>query len=335
MSICLWLAASPHAARAQPTYGRWIDLALEAFNVRDFSRAHEAFQRANLAEPSARALRGMGVASYRMGRYAQAAVELEAALNETHRPLGALRASVQRLLDHIAGLLGYIELEVAPAQATVTIDAEPALRNGKGWLLVTSGEHECVIRADGFMDQRFLVTVDVGQTRQLRAELSAIATRSSHETAPPVEDPDPVVASAAVAARIVHSAAGIALAPTGAAHDDSPPVRETGASRVWPWLALSAVPVFALGAGLSWNHTVDLGDAIATHCDHMACTAQQRQTLVARSGLSTYETLTDVGLALGATSLLTGVCLWLVGGPRSDHAVLNMSGGRASLHVEF
>lgn len=74
--------------------------AVAAFNRGDYAGAHVAFEQAHAITPSARTLRGLGLASFELGRFEDAARELTAASGDPRHPLtDEQHREVQALLE--------------------------------------------------------------------------------------------------------------------------------------------------------------------------------------------------------------------------------------------
>lgn len=142
-------------------YGRVIDEALAEFASRNYVEAHALFLRAHAIEPNARTLRGLGVVSFELRRYAACVTYLDAALVAEVRPLdGTLRSSAERLRERARSFVGELWLTLAPAEATIQVDGFPVERPPAGaplWLDL--GDHTLRFEAEGYAAQQRGLTV--------------------------------------------------------------------------------------------------------------------------------------------------------------------------------
>jgi hypothetical protein len=294
----LWLNISaPLATQAQAataSYDVLIDEALEASSQADWQRAHDAFARAHAAMPSARALRGMGVASFRMQHYAAALAALSASLSEPARPLSEdLRAGVERLIVDLGARVCHYALNVTPTHVAITVDGEPAVMSNDAVLLVDPGRHAIWIGAEKHEPRFVDVDCKAGSVSDLSLTLVPAASNAAEAKAAPASGDGRSVSLSAVA-------------------DTTAADRSPGAARVVTWIAGAAVPVFALGTGLAWYEAKRTGDDLSDQCAHERCSQQRREQLIDESSLSTFETLTNVGWLMTAASAVTfGVSLFL------------------------
>lgn len=95
-----WLLASSADAQ-DDAYARAIEQAVTAYNEGDFAAARAHFAEAHALHPSARTLRGLGIADFELARWPDSVEELSAALKDTRSPLsGELRTSTEEQLTH-------------------------------------------------------------------------------------------------------------------------------------------------------------------------------------------------------------------------------------------
>src|SRR6478609_8057933 len=86
--LCV-LAAARASAQESDESKRLLQEALTEFNAGRWDEAYALFSRLNAQDPGARTLRGMGFSAFEARRYANAVIDLQAALVEKRRPLSA------------------------------------------------------------------------------------------------------------------------------------------------------------------------------------------------------------------------------------------------------
>jgi len=151
--LLVGLVASPVAAQedgAGAGYRAVVERALVEFSAGRWAEARALFRRAHALEPNARALRGIGMASFEMREYPEAIRAFEAALNDPRQPLDeAQRAHVVELLRQAEGFVAIYTIELSPPEARLTVDDLPATLAGDR-LVLAIGRHQLRAEADGF-----------------------------------------------------------------------------------------------------------------------------------------------------------------------------------------
>jgi hypothetical protein len=192
--------------------------------------------RAHELQPSARTLRGLGVAAFALREYEDATLKLEEALASTVKALdGQLRQETQDLLERAYGFVGRYELGLSPLHALILVDgAETDLHHGDRMLL-SIGRHALEARAPGYESDRR--TVDVAGGENTGLSFSATLLPPTPSVAPgPV-----VVATPLEAAR----AATLAPAPIMASpRSDTPPLYKNA----WLWAGVGTAVVIVVVA---------------------------------------------------------------------------------------
>lgn len=160
-ALALVALALPRTADAQAgSYDALIDEALSEFDAGRFAEARALFRRAHTEAPSARTLRGVGIASYEMGDYAEAHRALSAARVDPRRPLSdEQRASAEALIARSARFLGFYRVVIAVESAELIVDGRTAALEPDGRLMLALGTHTIVARAAEHRDA--LVTIEV------------------------------------------------------------------------------------------------------------------------------------------------------------------------------
>lgn len=183
-----WLSTPAAVVRAQTdssnvAYRDSIERAIDEFNRGNWEEAYALFKRAHELQPSARTLRGLGVAAYEMRMYVEAIRHLEAALSDTRMPLPTeSRSHAYSLLGHAREFVSILKLHLSPAQAEIHLDGRKVTLDD-GQLAVNPGPHTLNVRAQGYREQWLAIHPTAGAREELTVELVAgDAVTSSRET---------------------------------------------------------------------------------------------------------------------------------------------------------
>lgn len=157
--------------------------AVSEYDAARYREAQALFQRAHALAPSARTLRGVGMASFEVGQYVVALRALRQALAEQSRPL----SDAQR--RHVEALVARTEVFVATliidseGNAPFLIDGEPASMEPDGTVLLDPGRHVVTVLDARGQSQTLQVTLVGGTQRTLIVRPSAVATGPNEVTA--------------------------------------------------------------------------------------------------------------------------------------------------------
>lgn len=164
--VLLWSAGD---ARAQDAYRTAIDQALGEYELGNFAEARAQFLRAHELSPSARSLRGLGMAEFELRNYGAAIEHLEAALSCAERPLEeSLREQTTDLLARAHGYVAQLTLRVSPEHARLSVDGvQEAARR----LVLEVGDHALELRAPGYLTHKRLLKVTGGEQLALEVRL--------------------------------------------------------------------------------------------------------------------------------------------------------------------
>jgi hypothetical protein len=224
------VAMRGHAQDHADGYQESIAKALQEFELGHWTEAKVFFLRAHAIRPSARTLRGVGLACYESRNYVEAIDYLTQSVASTVQPLTP--AMHQAAADLIAEarqfvMLAHIELE--PATAELRIDGKLVKVAADGSALLDPGEHELSASAPGYERLRRRVNTEGGSETQLHLVLQPLAAA----TQPLASD------------------------------FDAPAALESDADSIAPWLliggsaALAAAGGVLLGLGLSDKAAVE------------------------------------------------------------------------------
>jgi hypothetical protein len=237
----LWFAvSSPTSAQSASDsrdYNMLVREALAEFDDGNFPESRALFLRAHELQPSARTLRGLGVAAFALREYEDATRKLEEALASTVKPLdGQLRQETQNLLERAYGFVGRYELGLSPLHALILVDgAETDLHHGDR-LLLSIGRHTLEARAPGYESDRRTVDVAGGENTGLSFSATLLPPAPIVAPAPVV-----VVATPLEAAR----AATPVPAPIMASpRSDRPPLYKNP----WLWAGVGTAVVIVVVA---------------------------------------------------------------------------------------
>jgi hypothetical protein len=284
----------PRTARAdEPESAEARALITEAVAEYDGHRYEEAralFRRAHEMQPSARTLRGIGMASFELRDYVQALRNLQSSLQEQRRPLTPeQRRHVQQLIERTQTYVGRFNLTVVPATATVRVDGKLATFEDAGVLLLGFGMHTVTVEAAGYLAASRDISVIGGERQTL-----AVARRPAARPAAPGADP-----------ALAGGGGGTGLPDSGLG---APGAGEAGGgvtSRPAFWfISAGALATGALGAGL-WARQLD-GEL--ERCRDAGDACLNEDTLETR-----FRVALGVALGLGvgaATMAIIGGVVW-------------------------
>lgn len=170
---CLLGATLTWAAptRAQDSeYQTTIEQALAEFDRGSYREALAMFRRAHELRPSARTLRGLGMASYELRAYVDAVGYFGEALASTENPLtDEQRTELTALLERARTYVGRFRVEPDPADAVVRVDG-----NDVGHTVVLDiGPHTVAASAPGREPLTREITVAGGENTTLELTLLA------------------------------------------------------------------------------------------------------------------------------------------------------------------
>lgn len=188
----VWYASSSLAQPAQSSepagYRALIGEALAEFDRGHAAEARALFMRAHAVNPSARTLRGIGLASFELRDYPAAIDYLSQSLASSVNPLGGtLRESTELLLERARGYVGLYRLKLSPLTARLWLDG--ALTAPQPELLLDVGTHELVVEAHGFLSARHTVRVNGGEDHALEIALVPLSGTGPERSVPIVAAP--------------------------------------------------------------------------------------------------------------------------------------------------
>jgi hypothetical protein len=183
--------------------------AIAEYEAARFEEARVLFRRAQDQSPSARTLRGIGMASFEVRDYVEAVRTLAAALREERHALTPeQRRHVDGLLARAEAFVGRFTLVLPQSDASVTVDDGPVRREADGTLLLQFGRHVIVTRCTACVSAPRQLEVLGGERRNL--ELGFPTPAAMPEPAATVERRDADEAPAGARLAPGHWMAGVA-----------------------------------------------------------------------------------------------------------------------------
>lgn len=188
--LSLALAGPLMAQDAEPpSYRPLITRALSESREAHWEEARALFRRANELYPNARALRGLGMASFELRDYAESVRALRASLAHAVQPLtGEQHTQVEGLLAQALLFVGSYTL-VAPDDVVVTIDDRPIVREPDGTILLGLGAHRARARSRDGRSADSAFDVQGGESGPLPIDFAPLAPVSPAAIVVPVETP--------------------------------------------------------------------------------------------------------------------------------------------------
>lgn len=121
--------------------------AVAEYEAGHYQEARALFRQAHERSPSARTLRGIGMASFELRDYVEATRALTASLRDTRRPLTAeQKRHAEALLARAHTFVGRFTMKLKPAGSSLFVDGHPAELEPDGMLLLAFGRHQLSLR---------------------------------------------------------------------------------------------------------------------------------------------------------------------------------------------
>jgi hypothetical protein len=279
--------------------------AVAEYDAGRFEEARALFRRAHAESPSARTLRGIGMASFELRDYVEATRALEAAEREQRHALTPeQRHHVQGLLARAQTFVGRFTPRLQPADATLAVDGKPATLEPDGTLLLPFGRHLLVAQCPTCVAAERQIEVMGGERQEAQFALA------------------PAQAAAATV-----RATSVAPPPPAATERASP----GGSSAAAPWLGAVALATAAgaVGSGFWWHDRsskLDVCRAAGDRCENEPVVARE-------SNLAAGVTLGLGAVALGS-AITAAILYWSHRDPGAAHAFA-CSGGRNEVSCAF
>ena len=268
-------------------YRQLVQQALDEFQRGNWDEAAGLFAQAHKLSPSARTLRGMGLAAFEGRRYVDALQHLRAALDSTVNPLTAQqRAEVSETLSRAEHYVASLELTVTPAEAEVRVNgAVVPEQDGKHTIMVDPGVVEVRASAPGYEPELQQVRLVSGARQQLALSLSRVQSAAAS---------NPLVAGETT--------------PAPARHHAGPPFKLLG------WLGVGLAAAGVAAAIISWRVREDAANSYNDiHCGDKKNLAVENVPVCmdAENRVNTGDTAL-VASSIGAGVFLTAGVVFLV-----------------------
>jgi len=219
--------------KREAEYQELINYALEEYDRGSWEESAALFHRAHELAPSARTLRGLGLATYEARRYAESVRHLRAALTDKRRPLtDKQREEVEHTLERARLFVGHLYIELSPKDAQLLINGRVTEPEPEGSYMVDSGIVDMEASASGYVSASRRMRIAGGEQQRISLPLVSVSpppearVERSATLSPALSEPSPVISSGPARAG---TSDGSALTP-------------------WKWVA-GAGAVLALGTG--------------------------------------------------------------------------------------
>lgn len=262
--------------------------AVAEYDAGHFQEARALFRQAHEKSPTARTLRGIGMCSFELRDYVEAARALGASLRDQRRPLTSeQKRHAEALLARAHTFIGRFTVHFKPAGASLFVDGHPAELEPEGVLLLPFGRHQLSLRcascAPAEKDED--VEVSGGEHKDLDLTLAP---------APAVAGPGSGDAAGS-GGGTASAGGGTGPSPGG----DRDTAADRGHAHLWFMGGAIAAALGAGGSALWWRdqqHQLDLCQDAGDRCT---------------AGKSTVETRKNIALGttigLGAAAVAGGV----------------------------
>jgi len=121
--------------------------AVAEYDAGHYQEARALFRQAHDKVPTARTLRGIGMASFELRDYVEAARALGASLRDQRRPLTPeQKRHAEALLARANTFVGRFTVKIKPESASLFVDGRPADVEPDGVVLLAFGRHQLSLR---------------------------------------------------------------------------------------------------------------------------------------------------------------------------------------------
>lgn len=171
--------------KKEAEYQELINYALEEYERGSWEESAALFHRAHELAPSARTLRGLGLATYEARRYAESVRHLRAALADKRRPLtDKQREEVQHTLDRAKLFVGHLLVDLTPRDAQLTINGRVVDAELDGGYMVDSGFVDLEATAPGYLPLSRRMRIGGGEQQRVVLRLASAAPAETVERTP-------------------------------------------------------------------------------------------------------------------------------------------------------
>jgi hypothetical protein len=273
-------------ANADTPAAQLIADAVSEYEAGRYDEARALFRLAHEKAPTARTLRGLGMASFELRDYVEAARSLAGALREERRPLtDEQRRQVEGLLARAETFVGRFSPQVRPANVDFLVDGRPTSREADGSLLLGFGHHRITARCASCSPGEKAVEVEVlgGEHKPIEIAFDGPA------------EPGPVSPSLSPQ---------MSAGPGAAAVDQPAAAVNANRAALWWWGGAAVAGVLGATVSALWwvdrNHELDSCRAAGDRCQNESTVADQRNVAI---GLT---------VGLGAAAVASGIVAGLL-----------------------
>jgi hypothetical protein len=242
--IGLSAAANARAADDETPVSVLIGDAVAEYEAGHYQEARALFRQAHDKSPTARTLRGIGMASFELRDYVEAVRALAASLRDQRRPLTAeQKRHAEALLARASTFVGRFTMKLKPAGASLFVDGRPAELEPENVLLLPFGRHQLSLRcascSPAEKDEDIVVTG--GERKDIELALA---------TAPPTTASTPDTSGGAGGTALGGGPAGGTVTQPGGAGATT---AERGTAHLWLAGLAGAAALGAGGTALWWR----------------------------------------------------------------------------------
>ncbi len=291
-------------ATVQAEYRDVVARAVTEFSAGRWEEARSLFLRAHALSPSARTFRSLGMTSFELRTYGRALAELQAALDDTRRPLSEeQRSQVAALIEQTRAFVGRYRVHLSPEHAVLLVDGVARELQPDGRLLLGVGRHELIARADRHAELRRTLDVQGNEDEVITLSLQPIPVLA------------PVLPSPSPAAMPAHVHGSKAAAEDG--------------TRVWTWVAGGAALALGAASAVLWFESKAEFDALAEKCKVERCVRGELDT----SKVDVPQTAHQITLGLAVGAGVGAVLAFFLEGGREQPGSEGVSVGLGRLDV--
>jgi hypothetical protein len=278
--------------------------AVAEYDAGHFQEARALFRQAHDKVPTARTLRGIGMASFELRDYVEAARALGASLRDQRRPLTPeQKRHAEALLARANTFVGRFTVKIKPESASLFVDGRPADVEPDGVVLLAFGRHQLSLRCASCAPAEKDEDVEVSGGEHKTIEL-ALAP------APPPSLADTSGGSGAGTGNggTGSGAAGVVTQPGG----DADASAGRGSAHIWFTGAAIAAALGAGGSAVWWYNRNKELDTCHMPPQGMECTSESTIN-------SQRTTALGLTIGLGAAAVASGVVAGLLW-PRAEQS---------------
>jgi len=159
--------------------------AVAEYEAGHYQEARALFRQAHEKSPTARTLRGIGMASFELRDYVEATRALTGSLRDTRRPLTAeQKRHAEALLARAHTFVGRFTMKLKPAGSSLFVDGHPAELEPDGMLLLAFGRHQLSLRCSSCAptEKDEEINVAGGERREIELALAPAPLPTAADT---------------------------------------------------------------------------------------------------------------------------------------------------------